>query len=87
MLDESDYMPRTKPRQLEGLKAETVFEEPSDKRHIVDDRRFGEGALLTQILLVREHTLFRRCGGTRRHTLAGKHSLTPEKFDEMAECC
>src|SRR5947199_136753 len=50
-LDKSDHIAGTPARQLDCSIAETMVEETPDMRHVVDDGRLSQEALLTQIAL------------------------------------
>ncbi len=84
-LDKPDNIRRTETRQFNRPGAETVFEEPANERHVVDDRRLRQNALLAQVLLVCLHALFRRCELTCWYLFSGNHPLAAEKLHEMTE--
>ena len=85
-LDKPGNFRCTQTRQLYRPNAETVIEEPLNERHVVDDRRLRQHALLAQVLLVCLNAPLHRRELTYRHLFRGNHLLTMEKIDEMYKC-
>ncbi|MCY1249843.1 hypothetical protein D9M72_634140 [compost metagenome] len=75
----------TQTRKPDAPVTKAIFEKLPYERHVIDDRCFGQGARLMQILNVSLCTGLNRGQPTRRHSLRRNQPLTIEKINEMPE--
>lgn len=65
---------------------ETVFQETANKRHVTDDRRFGQATRFAQVRYICLYTAFDGRRSTRWDLLDGNQSLMAQKVDKVPDC-
>src|SRR5213079_1814593 len=84
-LDKSDHIAGTPARQLDCSIAETMVEETPDMRHVVDDGRLSQEALLTQIALEFSCALLNRVRRRFRHLFRWSDSRAPYELNQVSQ--
>jgi hypothetical protein len=64
---------------------EPIREKPTNERHVIDDRRSGEGARVAQVLRVRVGATLGWGQSTCGDLLGGDYPLTAQKIHEVPE--